>query len=200
MIYFCPSVTLDEDLQIPFIEGKLGIFFTRRSYNPKNPLNQIAPHRFIDNHCFSKEEFTEKNFFKFLKRVDYMKNDIKWVVIPDVVGDALKTLEMFLYYNNKVKELGWRTAFVAQDGIEMLPIPWGEFDTMFVGGSTVFKYSAVVREIIKECNKRRVWCHIGRINSKKKFLYFKELGADSADGTTLKFGPAKNLPGILEWY
>ena len=43
------------------------------------------------------------------------------------------------------------------------------------------------------------WVHMGRVNSLKRLQYAAAIGCDSADGTYLTFGPAKNLPRLLGW-
>lgn len=40
---------------------------------------------------------------------------------------------------------------------------------------------------------------MGRVNSEKRLRYAKFIGCDTADGTYLRHGPAKNLPNVLAW-
>ena len=74
-------------------------------------------------------------------------------------------------------------ALVAQDGLENFTIPWDDIGAIFIGGSTKWKLSIHVRHIIKAAQALGMWVHIGRVNDPSRFRYFKELGADSVDGS-----------------
>ncbi len=99
----------------------------------------------------------------------------------------------------QIRALGYRVAFVAQDGQESLPVPWDEFDALFIGGSTEWKLGPHAREIAAEAKRRGKWLHMGRVNSERRFKYAAAIGCDSADGTYLTFGPDVNLPKLLSW-
>lgn len=43
----------------------------------------------------------------------------------------------------------------------------------------------IVAAIIKTAQVIGKWCHVGRVNTPGRFEYFKDLGADSCDGTGL---------------
>lgn len=78
-------------------------------------------------------------------------------------------------------------------------VPWGEFDVLFIGGSTEWKLGAAVRGLVAEAKARGKGVHMGRVNSLKRFRYAEAIGCDSVDGTFLTFGPEKNLPELLSW-
>jgi hypothetical protein len=99
---------------------------------------------------------------------------------------------------SRIREIGYRAALVGQDGMEHLDVPWDEFDCLFVGGSTEWKLGAGAEILIREAKRRGKWVHIGRVNSRKRYLKFADL-ADSCDGTYLTFGPDVNLPKLLRW-
>ena len=69
----------------------------------------------LDNGAYS--GFDEK---KFLRMANASKNDIfcKYIVMPDVVGDAQSTYNQFRYYKNIIGLRPNQTAFVLQDGAE----------------------------------------------------------------------------------
>lgn len=118
---------------------------------------------------------------------------------PDVVGDAVATLERSAHWLDIIRELGLPAALVAQDGLEDLEIPWDTFDVLFLGGSTEWKLSEAARELTREAKRRGKWVHMGRVNSWKRIAIAREFGVDSVDGTFLGFGPKKNWPRLVAW-
>ena len=53
-------------------------------------------------------------------------------------------------------------------------------------------------DIAAEARRRGMWVHVGRVNSRKRYLRFSSI-ADSADGTFILFGPRIRLPEVLGW-
>lgn len=78
-------------------------------------------------------------------------------------------------------------------------ISWDRFDWLFIGGTTEWKLSQAVENLIDEAKRQGKKVHVGRVNSRQRFRRFVTLGADTADGTYLKFGPDTNLPKLLSW-
>jgi len=66
-------------------------------------------------------------------------DNLVFVALPDIVGDARRTLELFQHFTYFTT--GLPNALVLQDGIGDFPIPWGEVEAVFVGGSDQFKIS-----------------------------------------------------------
>lgn len=148
-----------------------------------------------DNGCFS-NTFDEGKWWRWLQSKS-PKNCL-FAVAPDVVGDHDKTLERSSRWLHRIRKLGFPAAFVIQDGATPDTVPWSDCDAVFVGGTTDFKLSPTVLNIIfaaRDCNK---WVHIGRVNSRQRYLRFADI-ADSCDGTFLAFGPSKRLPELLGW-
>jgi len=148
---------------------------TRR--NPKRPQSRFA----IDNGAFS--HFDHDGFLKTLEKHESRKKLCRFVAAPDVVGSARRTLECFQVWRLKLGS--WPVAFVCQDGQENERIPWFEIEAIFIGGSTEWKMSRHAAAIVKASKIMGKWCHIGRINTPGRYEYFKDLGADSCDGTGL---------------
>jgi hypothetical protein len=148
---------------------------TRR--NPQNPSRMFA----IDNGAFSR--FEVKPFLSLLKKHEPRRDLCRFVAAPDVVGSARRTLECF--YAWKPMLAGWPVAFVCQDGQEDLSIPWDLCSAVFIGGSTEWKLSRHAAAIVKSSTIIGKWCHVGRVNTPGRFEYFRDLGADSCDGTGL---------------
>jgi len=144
-------------------------------YRNRHPKAHFA----IDNGAFSR--FNRKGFLTLLKREARRKSLCRFVAVPDVVGSARRTLEVFDHWKHELR--GWTLALVAQDGLEDLPIPWDEIGAIFIGGSTEWKMSAHAAAIVKAGKALDKWVHIGRVNDPKRFNYFKKMGADSVDGS-----------------
>jgi hypothetical protein len=90
-------------------------------------------------------------------------------------------------------------AFVAQDGLESLTVPWDDFDVLFIGGTTEWKLGPQARALVADAKARGKWVHMGRVNSERRYRYAHAIGCDSVDGTYLTFGPDENLPKLLRW-
>jgi len=152
-----------------------------------------------DNGCFGKGFPGEAAWFAWLTKHADKAASCLFAVAPDVVGDAAATLARSAPWLPKIRALGYSAAFVAQDGQESLPVPWGEFDVLFIGGTTEWKLGSAARELIVDAKQRGKWVHMGRVNSAKRLRYAEAIGCDSADGTYIAFGPDRNLPRMLGW-
>jgi hypothetical protein len=64
---------------------------------------------------------------------------------------------------------------------------------------TEWKTSAAAVELIDEAHRRSMHVHVGRVNGGARFAWCVEHGVETADGTYLGYGPAKNLPNLLSW-
>lgn len=151
-----------------------------------------------DNGAFS-DNFDEDQWWRFLVANAYAAADCLFAVAPDVVGDHSATLARSLPWLPKIRALGYPAAFVLQDGATADTVPWGDFDALFIGGTTEFKLSAEARALAAEAKRRGKWLHMGRVNSERRWRYAAAIGCDSADGTYLTFGPDANLPKLLAW-
>jgi hypothetical protein len=105
---------------------------------------------------------------------------------PDVVGDAAATLALSAPMFAPIRALGYPVAFVGQDGQEHLPVPWNDFDVLFLGGTTAWKLGPAAEGLAREAKRRGKWVHMGRVNSLRRMRYAESIGCDSADGTVLK--------------
>lgn len=173
---------LDTGQDLDACESEIGV----RVGQLLTPLTRYRlqdPHRpwAIDNGAYAR--FEPRSFRSLLEREKARREECLFVSAPDVVGSARRTLEVFSHWRHELS--GWRRAFVCQDGQENLPIPWSHIDAVFIGGSTTWKSSQHVVQIIKAAQALEKWVHIGRVNDPERWLYFEELGADSCDGTGL---------------
>lgn len=159
-----------------------------------------------DNGCFStnsKSPFDINKWFDWLTINATDAGTCLFATAPDVVGDAKATIERSAPWLPKIRALGYPAAFVAQDGLENLPVPWDVpwdmFDALFIGGSTHWKLGRHARKFVTEARRRGKHVHMGRVNSKKRLQYAEMIGCDSADGTYPTYGPDVNLPKLLSW-
>jgi hypothetical protein len=134
----------------------------------------------VDNGAFS--HFHADRFQRLLGRNECRKEQCLFVACPDVVGSAQKTLELFKRRGEWIPD-GWRIAFVMQDGIEDLVIPWDELDAAFIGGKDPWKDSQAAADVVREAKRRGKWTHAGRVNSPDRFEHFQNLGVDTCDGS-----------------
>lgn len=185
--------------------GHLGLIDTPAQQNATQ--TQLAHEAGVpwcaDNGCFS-DRWDEARWWRFLMDNAHRAATCLFAVAPDVVGDHAATLDRSRPWLPKLRALGYPAAFVLQDGASRDSVPWGDFDVLFIGGSTAFKLGAQARQLAHEAHRRGLWVHCGRVNSARRWAYAAApypygLGADSADGTFLTYGPDRNLPQLLAW-
>lgn len=135
----------------------------------------------VDNGGFKEPDLA--GLASLLERESADRGGCLFVALPDIVGSAQRTLE--LYEHCKGMGQGWPVAFVCQDGQETLPIPWKEIDAVFIGGTTNWKCGPHAANIIKLAKIMGKHTHVGRVNSPLRFEHFEELGVDTIDGSGL---------------
>lgn len=177
------------------------------------------PHWAIDNGAFSKAVPFDPCAFRELVAkagANPHRDRCLFVAVPDVVGDPAGTLASWREWRGELRATGLPLAFVLQDGCEDGRvdgtlfddgIPWGEFDALFIGGSTDWKIADLpwprqqkLIALHRRCDEESIPRHMGRCNSRERCeIAYYGLGCKSADGTYLAFGPDKNLPKLLGW-
>lgn len=144
-------------------------------YQLRNPEKPWA----IDNGAFARADI--QAFESLLARERYHCDKCLFVTVPDVVGSARRTLEIFSRW--KARLAGWRIALACQDGQENLEIPWDDLDAIFIGGSTQWKCSLHAIAIIKAAQALGKWVHVGRVNDPDRWKHFEAIEVDSVDGS-----------------
>lgn len=148
-----------------------------------------------DNGRFSSpQDYTDAGYLAWLARMPAAS--CLFATAPDVVGNAAATLAMSAPMLARIRAAGYPVALVAQDGLEALPVPWDEFDVLFIGGTTEWKLSEAAAGLAREAKRRGKWVHMGRVNSLRRMRYAEAIGCDSADGTVLKHDPQRP---VHEW-
>lgn len=194
MIYLANPST--EPIRDAMRAGHLGFIATPTTTRPGQRVEDSL--WCADNGCFGKN-FDQDRWWSWLQRHTADADSCLFATAPDVVGDHTATLERSRPWLPKIRALGYKAAFVAQDGATVDTVPWPEFDVLFIGGTTEFKLGDTARELAAHAKTLGMWVHMGRVNSAKRFRYAESIGCDSADGTYLIFGPDTNLPKLMSW-
>ncbi len=139
----------------------------------------------IDNGAFS--TFKEDKWWRL---VTLYGADALFVVLPDVVGDANRTAQLWEEYKDALP--GVRKAFALQDGCIQVP---ADAQCVFLGGSTGFKMSRQAADLLLHASHLGMHTHVGRVNTPNRYLHFKALGVDTCDGTGILRFPHM-LPAI----
>lgn len=172
-------------------DPRLGRLVTPRSRNIPDALPWA-----LDNAAFS--GFVEDAFVDALERYRGMPHCL-WVACPDVVADSVATLALFAAWHERVRKLGYRVALVAQNGLAVQDTPWDSIDCLFIGGDTRWKLSWEAHVLCREAKTRGKSVHIGRVNSKRRFLAARQMGADTIDGSGFSRFPDTRIPKALRW-
>jgi len=130
----------------------------------------------LDNGCFKR--FDEKTWSRLLNEAEL---DLpKFVCLPDIVGDSVRTLDLFKAFESKTS--GLPRALVLQDGIGGHRIDWDKLSAVFVGGSDNFKISSEAMNACKTAKMLGKWVHVGRVNTADRVKDWIGI-ADSIDGS-----------------
>lgn len=170
-------------------DGLLGCILT-----PRNSTHPTAP-LIADNGCFGANYVGDQDWWEWLARLDAER--VAFATAPDVVADWSATLERSAPWLPDIRSLGMPAALVAQDGATPHSVPWGDFDVLFVGGSTAWKLGDEAASVMAAAVARGVPVHMGRVNTLKRMRYAFQHGCASIDGTYLAYGPDVNLPRLL---
>jgi hypothetical protein len=176
---------------------RVGHLIVPRARNRATQLN-LQPRRWaMDNGA--RAGFDERAFLRMLET--HMGHPgCLFVVAPDVVGDAKATLARWRFWSRLIRGLGWIPAFVAQDGLTSHTTPWSDLGALFIGGTTVFKESRVVRSLCGIAQARGLWVHWGRVNSRRRYALALKAGAQSFDGSGFSRWPDTNIPHVAQWH
>jgi len=166
----------------------LGVLMTPRGWHGRGWLESVVARGArwaADNDAFS--SFDADRFARMLDRLHGVPNCV-FVVAPDVWGDARATLCQFDHWRDRIAP--YPIALAGQDGLEDLPVPWPQFDALFIGGSDRWRGSRAMRDLLSEAKARGKWVHLGRINIGSVQIA-RYLGADSFDGSGFSREPAR---------
>lgn len=191
MLYLSGCVPKKRHLQELLVNNNVGVLVTPYS-------QRVVPDGWpwaVDNGCFA-SRWEERVWKRFLETRDNPGAAL-FAVVPDVVGDHRGTLDRWPTMSTFVSSLGYKPAFVLQDGASIGEIPWDGMGALFIGGSTEYKLSQAAQEIVIHAKSLGKWVHMGRVNSRRRIQLAFDWGCDSVDGTFLAFGPDVNTPKLI---
>ncbi len=122
----------------------------------------------------------------------------RFVTVPDVVGDANATADLFDTWHGQVRATGVPVALVAQDGLTVRDVPWRHIGALFIGGTTGWKYGDDVHRLAAACRRYGKWLHFGRVNTRQRTRHALALGANSIDGSAFSKWSAAHIPWALD--
>ncbi len=137
------------------------------------------------------------DFDAFERYVSRYVSFADWVVLPDVVEDRVRTIDLAYRYLDRMAQLYPKTKalIVWQDGMtrsDLLPFV-RQGVGVFVGGSTQQKEKNM-HWIASLCRSFGVWCHVGRVNTLRRLEMVLSSGAHSFDGSGIvRFLPTLRL-------
>jgi hypothetical protein len=150
----------------------------------------------LDNgayYAFTKnEEWDERGFYEMLDKVPQQKKPL-WVACPDKVMDKEQTFKLWEKHSPRIKDMGFRNAFVLQDGMTREEVP-KDAEVLFVGGSFEWKWKMLPE--ICTWGKR---VHCGRVNSYEGLWICDENGVESCDGTGWVRGGIKRMQPLINF-
>ena len=150
----------------------------RHGYKVETMKHQGARAVHLDNSAYS--GFDKNRYLSMLEKWSHADIPVVWVTLPDIVGAAKPTLDLFWHW---YPHISFHKALVGQDGMEDLELPWAHFKCLFIGGTTEWKLSTHAADLIREGKARGKQIHMGRVNSDKRLRYAYRLGVDTVDGT-----------------
>lgn len=135
----------------------------------------------------------------FVKCVDLLGRDAEWLASPDIVCGGQSSLALSLKWLPWCLERTPRVLIPVQNGMtpaDVTPFLSRRVGT-FVGGDDAFKEGTMARwaELSRAFG---AYCHVGRVNTKRRIVMCADAGADSFDGTAwTRF--AVNVEPVNRW-
>ncbi len=189
MLYLSGCLPSKPSIRQLLLDNNIGLLLTHVSQrNLPNNNDWIWA---ADNACFTGKTWNSSTWLRWLEKMPN-PHDALFATVPDSVADHQKTLQMWPQWFQRVKDLGFKPAFILQNGCTPDQVPWDECDAVFIGGSTQWKLGMEAEAIVREARKQQKWIHMGRVNSLKRMTIAVHFGCDSVDGTYLAFAPDLN--------
>lgn len=223
LTYFSPPT--GEATRQAMREGHLGAILTRQQglYRGLEGVEII-----VDNGKFGKGWTGPRDFLEFVDRAEAKyPGQVRFVVAPDVVGDAAASAAESAPYLPVIRAMGHKVAYAAQNGLTPAAVPWDAIDVLFLGGVPEclacayvrpaddretgrcpscrgrlgeWKLSVAAAQLVAEAARRGIPSHGGRVNSRVRVAEMIAMGCTSADGTYITRGPDVNLPKVRGWF
>src|SRR5262249_58616759 len=139
--------------------ARVGVLLRPGAKNTPIPGRPCA----IDTGAFS--GFDAATFVTLLARHQPHARAFLFVTAPDIVGDHAATIDLYRQWHLAIRDLGYRRAFVAQNGCTAATVPWRSCEAVFIGGDTAFQLSPAVDGLLEQAARLGRWRHLGRINT-----------------------------------
>lgn len=154
-----------------------------------------------DNGVFGDAYPGDDEFLAWLRTLRPFADRCLFAVAPDVVADFEATWRRSYDMLQRIRDLGFPAALVAQDRMEISDAwDWPDFDALFVGGSTAWKLSPAAANLARCARSIGHIVHLARVSSLRRYRHAHDVcHADSVDGTYLTNAPDKLLPDVLGW-
>lgn len=160
-------------------------------WTPQNVGLETVPF-FVDNGEFvankNGEEWDSNEWLALLDRLSEYAYKPDFVVLPDGYNDAEETIARHRRWVPEVLDRGLDPAFVLQPGLdETMQINLASqlgAKFLFVGGATRWK-RAMGTKIVEEAHARDLKVHIGNPSGEFGLKWAYEIGADSADTSSV---------------
>ena len=145
----------------------------------------------LDNGAWTAhQKGTEWNADLFVKLCHKLGDGAQFVVVPDIVGGGLDSLQLSLSWLPRLDHVAQRRLIAVQDG--MVPNDVRQYLNkrvgIFVGGSTEWKLETL-RSWGCLARETGAYLHVGRVNSQRRIALCQDAGADSFDGTSVTCFP-----------
>ena len=169
------EVTRKQNQHADLVQGQLCTPLT----NYKNWGGTFA----LDNGAYS--GLDREAWFRLLKKHEPYIEQCLFCVIPDIVGNALRTDDLYFHItrDRRTHPYTERWAYVMQDGHEDRRIDWNSIRWLFIGGTNAFKDSSAAYDIVKTAKALGLPVHVGRVNTPKRYETYADLGCDTCDGS-----------------
>ncbi|MEA3641851.1 MAG: hypothetical protein VBE63_18220 [Lamprobacter sp.] len=156
-------------------------FWQLRTPLIKYKIDGVFPYG-LDNGCFSGD--LPSYWWRMLDQAEQARP--VFVCLPDVVGSARRTLDLFSYFESATN--GLPRALVLQNGIGDVSIPWDKIDAVFIGGTDSFKAAPEAFAAARCARMLGKWVHVGRVNTARRVHEWMGI-ADSIDGSGISRDP-----------
>jgi hypothetical protein len=120
----------------------------------------------------------------------------RWAIVPDVIGNAPRTLKRWAEYAPTVQAANIPLALAVQNGMTVQQVRRLEIqpEVIAVGGTDEFKWNTVAQWV--EAFPR---VHLLRCCSPAKLYELEAMGVESCDGTGWFQGDEKQTKGLEKW-
>lgn len=132
---------------------------------------------------------------RYMRCLDAVAEHADFIVLPDVPMDGERSPDLSYFWLDWVRQYGRPILFPVQNGMYDAPADPGV--GIFIGGDDAWKERSMPYWS-KFAHDRGAWCHVGRVNTKRRIELCLMAGVDSIDGSSgTRF--AVNVPKIDQW-